>query len=269
MKTTTKKSNPVKKAPAKKATAKKATPTKKAAAKKKSSKKASDETTEIVCVLDRSTSIHTSGLTEKTIEGFNSFLNEQKQLPGKAKLTLCLFDGGMGYGNSGLENKTYEIIYDRVDIKEVQELNNKTFVPKGMTAMYDAIGVTIDNVYKQLKASKQKSDRVIFLIMTDGEENSSREYDQKTVLKLIEERQKKDKWAFLFIGANIDTMKAGGGMGISKGNTMAYSNSGVGVNTAYRNMSASVSSFRSPGVFTSQLDMSNLLADNGVEKEKI
>jgi len=266
MKTTTKKSTT-----AKKASAKKAAPNKKVAAKKKPSKKASDETTEIVCVLDRSTSIHTSGLTEKTIEGFNSFLNEQKQLPGKAKLTLCLFDGGMGYGygNSGLVNKTYEIIYDRVDIKDVQELNNKTFVPKGMTAMYDAIGVTIDNVYKQLKASKKKSDRVIFLIMTDGEENSSREYDQKTVFKLIEDRQKKDKWAFLFIGANIDTMKAGGGMGISKGNTMAYSNSGVGVNTAYRNMSASVASFRSPGVYTKDLDLSNLLADNGVEKEKI
>jgi uncharacterized protein YegL len=258
MKTTTK--------PAK--VAKKVTKATKTTTKKKTTPKAKkDEVTEIVCVLDRSTSIRTSGLTEKTIEGFNSFLKEQKEEPGKAKLTLCLFDGGSGYGAQA--GKTYEIIYDRVDIKNVQELNNETFVPRGMTAMYDAIGSTIDTIHKQLKADKKKSDKVIFLIMTDGEENSSREYNQETVFKLIEDRKKKDNWAFLFIGANIDTMKAGGGMGISMGNTMSYTNTNHGVNIAYLNMSASVKKFRSPGVFAKTADLSNLLADNGTEKEKI
>jgi len=241
--------------------------TSKSTTKKKTTKKAKDQTTEIVCVLDRSTSIRTSGLTEKTIEGFNAFLKEQKETPGKAKLTLCLFDGGSGFGAE--PNKSYEIIHDRVDLSEVEELNDKTFVPRGMTAMYDAIGSTIDTMQKQLKKDKKKSDKVIFLIMTDGEENASREYNQETVFKLIEERKKKDKWAFLFIGANIDTMKAGGGMGIAKGNTMAYSNTLHGVNTAYMNMSASVKMFRSPGIFAKDADLSNLLADNGVTKEKI
>jgi uncharacterized protein YegL len=252
----------------KKPAAKKVVKATKPAIKKKVTKKANkDETTEIVCVLDRSTSIRTSGLTEKTIEGFNSFLKEQKEEPGKAKFTLCLFDGGSGYGAQ--VGKTYEIIYDRVDIKDVEELNDKTFVPRGMTAMYDAIGSTIDTMQKHLKADKKKSDKVIFLIMTDGEENSSREYNQEAVFKLIEDRKKKDNWAFLFIGANIDTMKAGGNMGISRGNTMSYTNTNHGVNTAYLNMSASVSMFRSPGVFAKSADFSNLLADNGTEKEKI
>ena len=245
---------------------KKTKKTTKSSTKKKTTKKsAKNGTTEIVCVLDRSTSIRTSGLTEKTIEGFNAFLKEQKAQPGKAKLTLCLFDGGSGFGAE--PGKTYEIIYDRVDIKDVEELNDKTFVPKGMTAMYDAIGVTIDTVHKQLKSDKKKSDKVIFLIMTDGEENSSREYNQETVFKLIEDRKKEDKWAFLFIGANIDTMKAGGGMGISKGNTMSYSNTNHGVNTAYMNMSASVSLFRCAAVSDKLND--SLLSDNGIEKEKI
>jgi len=261
-KTTTKKA--ITKKAATKPTLKKKSPVIKKATSKK---KASSETTDIVCVLDRSTSIRTSGLTEKTIEGFNSFLKEQKAAPGKAKLTLCLFDGGNNFGAEA--GKTYEIIHDRIDIKDVPELNDKTFVPKGMTAMYDAIGNTIDSIHKQFKSDKKKSDKVIFLIMTDGEENSSREYTQETVFKLIEDRQKKDKWAFLFIGANIDTMKAGGGMGISKGNTMAYSNTGKGVNTAYLNMSASVSMFRSPGVFAKDADLSSLLDNNGIAKEKI
>lgn len=115
----------------------------------KTIKTAEEETTDIICVLDRSTSIRTSGLTEKTIEGFNSFLADQKKSIGKAKLTLCLFDGGMSYGAE--VGKTYEIIHDRVDIQNVPILTDKTFVPRGMTAMYDAIGSTIDAVYNKWK----------------------------------------------------------------------------------------------------------------------
>jgi uncharacterized protein YegL len=238
------------------------------------------DTTEIICVLDRSTSIRTSGLTDKTIEGFNSFLSEQKKAPGKAKLTLCLFDGGKHYGSvltlclfdggkhyGSVDTKTYEIIHERIDIKDVPELNKDTFIPKGMTAMYDAIGNTIDSVYTKLKNTKNKS-KVIFLIMTDGEENSSEEYTQQSVFELIEKRKKKDNWAFLFIGANIDTMKVGGGMGISKGNTMGYTNTSNGVNTAYMNISTSVSMFRGATSLNS-IFSDTLLADNGVEKEKI
>ena len=235
---------------------------------KKKTTKATDETTDIICVLDRSTSIRTSGLTEKTIEGFNSFLADQKKSTGKAKLTLCLFDGGSSYG--AVDGKTYEIIHERLDIKDVPELNKDTFVPRGMTAMFDAIGATIDSVYTKWKDSKDKSDKVIFLIMTDGQENSSKEYTQKSVFDLIQKRKDDDKWAFLFIGANIDTMQAGGGMGVSAGNTMSYSNTLRGVNVAYTNMSSSVKRMRSASFATMDSNFSDtLLSDNGEEKEKI
>ena len=229
----------------------------------KTIKKADDETTDIICVLDRSTSIRTSGLIDKTIEGFNSFLADQKKTPGQAKLTLCLFDGGMGYG--AIEGKQYEIIHDRVDIQSVPDLNTETFVPRGMTAMYDAIGSTIDAVYSKWKNSTDRPDKVIFLIMTDGQENSSKEYTQKTVFESIQKRKDEDKWAFLFIGANIDTMQVGGGMGVSAGNTMSYSNTSHGVNTAYMNMSASVKNFRGAGLYS--MDLDSLVKDNGEEKE--
>lgn len=240
---------------------------------KKSVKKAQDETTEIICVIDRSTSIRTSGLIEKTIEGFNSFLAEQKKLPGKAKLTLCLFDGGMGYGNTGVEGETYEIRHSGIDIKDIPELNTTTFVPKGMTALYDAVGNTIDTFYKRFQETKEseRADKVIFLISTDGEENSSKEYNQKTVFDLIKKHKEENKFAFIFIGANIDTMRTGGGIGVSGGNMMSYTNSDLGVKTAYCNMSKSVANFRSMSVnddkYESSLD--TLIADNGVEKETI
>jgi len=234
----------------------------------KTIKNAEDETTDIICILDRSTSIQTSGLVEKTIEGFNAFLGEQKKAVGKATLTLCLFDGG--YGDAAGGGKTYEIIHDRADIQSIPQLTKETYVPKGMTAMYDAIGSTIDTVYNQWKDAADKSDKVVVLIMTDGEENSSREYTQKAVFESIKKRQDEDKWAFVFIGANIDTMQAGGSMGVSAGNTLSYSNTGKGVNTAYMNMSASVSKLRSSNsnsrMYSASLD--SLIADNGAEKEE-
>jgi uncharacterized protein YegL len=236
----------------------------------KTIKKAEDETTDIICILDRSTSIRTSGLIDKTIEGFNSFIADQKKAPGKAKLTLCLFDGGMSYG--AIEGKTYEIIHDRVDINSVPDLNTDTFVPRGMTAMYDAIGSTIDTVYNKWKESTDRPDKVVFLIMTDGEENSSKEYNQKTVFESIQKRKDEDKWAFIFIGANIDTMRVGGSMGVAAGNMMSYSNTDRGVHTAYMNMSASVSSLRSKSAdfYVANVDsLDSLVSDNGVEKEDL
>ena len=86
----------------------------------------------------------------------------------------------------------------------------------------------------------------------------------------IEKNKKENKWAFLFIGANIDTMRTGGAMGVSAGNTMSYTNTDRGVHTAYMNMSGSVKMMRSMSVSkTSSVDLDNLLADNGVDKEDI
>ena len=230
----------------------------------------SQETTEIICVLDRSTSIRTSRLIEKTIEGFNSFLADQKKLPGKAKLTLCLFDGGTGYG--AVPGKTYEIIHDGIDIHSVPELNTETFSPRGMTAMWDAIGATIDSVSNRLEKIKleEKPDKVVILIMTDGHENSSREYTQSSVQDLIKKYKERDKWSFLFIGANIDTVATGGSMGVTLGNTMSFAASDRGVKMAYANMSGSVSLLRSMNKNSRSYaeDLDNLLADNGVEKDE-
>jgi len=224
--------------------------------KKKTTPKKKQGLTEIVCIVDRSTSIRTSGLIERTIEGFNSFIADQKKEKGDAKLSLILFDGGDGFGTT--PDTTYEIIHDGIDIKDVPELNNKNFVPKGMTALYDAIGKTIDGFKERMEKAKksEKSEKVIFLIMTDGEENSSREYDKKTVKKMIDDHKEKDKWGFVFIGANIDAMHEGGMIGVAGASTFQYDNSQVGVTNAYVCMSNTVSRVRgmSKTTYTHSLD---------------
>ena len=233
----------------------------------------SQETTEIICILDRSTSIRTSGLIEKTIEGFNSFIADQKKLPGKAKLTLCLFDGGTGYGNTGAPGETYEIRHNGIDVKDVPELNKETFVPKGMTAMWDAIGATIDSVSTRLSkiSAEEKPDKVVILVMTDGQENSSKEYNQSSVQSLIKKHKENDQWAFIFIGANIDVMATGGSMGVTMGNTRGYSGTSAGVSMAFATMSSSVKSFRSMSKndVNYSVAVDNLVANSDVKTEEL
>jgi len=106
--------------------------------------------------------------------------------------------------------------------------------------------------------------------MTDGHENSSREYTQSSVQDLIKKYKERDKWSFLFIGANIDTVATGGSMGVTLGNTMSFAASDRGVKMAYANMSGSVSLLRSMNKNSRSYaeDLDNLLADNGVEKDE-
>ena len=212
-----------------------------------------------------------SGLVNQTIEGFNSFLNDQKNEKGKAKLTLCLFDGGQRYGKE--PNPSYEIIHDGIDIQDVPDLDDKTYVIQGATAMYDAIGSTLDRVKARGEKIKKKNrpDKTIVFIITDGEENSSIEYKGEKVLEMIEERKEKDKWVFLFLGANIDSMKTGGNLGISGGNTLNYSASARGVEVAYDNISTTINMVRSMDrqtIFSGTTDLEALMTNNGAEKEE-
>jgi len=152
-------------------------------AKAKTTKKASkkQEYSNVIFLLDETGSMQTS--KSDTIGGFNTFINEQKKLKNKIKFSLTLF-------NSNKVEKKYR----RVDIKDVIELTNDTYLPTGATPLNDAIGKTItDNA--DLK-------QALVVILTDGEENDSREYSLDAVKKLIEEKQK-NGWAFLYLGVDI------------------------------------------------------------------
>lgn len=178
---------------------------------------------EIMVIADRSGSMER--LRDDAIGGFNTFLAEQKALDGKANLTLVLFDD------------KYEVPVDRQDIQTVQPLTRETFVPRGMTAMNDAIGKALATLetYNPKKA--------IICINTDGAENASREYTSQQVKEKIKAAEAKG-YQVVFLAANIDAFAAGGGLGIQAKNTVAFAANAAGVQDAYRSMSLAASSYR-------------------------
>lgn len=182
-----------------------------------------EKPTQIVVVLDRSGSM--DSIAKPTVDGLNSFIKEQKAAKGEAYMTLVQFDN------------EYQIDYKSKPITEVQDLiNGVTFVPRATTALFDAIGRTINEL--------NTTDDVIFVIVTDGYENASREFNQTVINSKIEEK-KKAGWNFLFLGANLDAISVGASMGISASNSMNYNANASSVNSLYNNVSGKISAFRS------------------------
>lgn len=176
--------------------------------------------TELVFILDRSGSM--SGLESDTIGGFNGMLNKQKAENENILVTTVLFD-----------DRT-DIIHDRFPISIVQPLTNKDYYVRGCTALLDAVGETIrkiENVEEHLPES-HKASKVIFVITTDGYENSSRKYSYPQIKRMIEAK-KEAGWEFLFLGANIDAEGEAEKLGINRNRAVTYENDGEGVSLNY------------------------------------
>lgn len=191
--------------------------------------------TEIAFILDRSGSM--GHLTESTISGFNEFLEKQKNLPGEAKLTTVLFDNA------------YELLHNAVDIKEVRPLTTNEYWTRGCTALYDAVGKTIDDIGVRLAATpeEERPSKVIVVITTDGYENASCEYSQADVKNKITHQTEKYSWEFIFLGANIDSEEVASNIGICSANTADYIASDAGAFMMFSAVDAAVKSVRSTG----------------------
>ncbi|MDN3017329.1 VWA domain-containing protein [Paenibacillus sp. BSR1-1] len=187
--------------------------------------------TEIIFLLDRSGSM--SGLESDTIGGFNAFIEKQRQLAGETIVTTVLFDD------------QYEILWNGIDAQKAR-LTDKEYYVRGCTALLDAVGKTILNVgYRLSSTSKdQRPGKVIFVITTDGMENASREYTYKKVKELIQHQQEKYNWEFIFLGANIDTEKEAGSLGIGMENAYSFEASEIGVEVMYDVVCKAVSEMR-------------------------
>lgn len=192
--------------------------------------------TEIVSILDRSGSM--SGLVNDVIGGYNSFIADQKKEPGEASVTLVIFD------------TVYDVVYSGKPINEVPELTSKVYNARGMTALLDAIGRTIIEVGDRLAKTPEdeRPEKVLFMIQTDGAENSSTEFSQSKVKEMIEHQQTVYGWAFTFLGANIDSAQVGSSFGIPKSNTLNWQPSSIGVSQVYASMNANTRCYRSTGL---------------------
>lgn len=185
--------------------------------------------TELVFILDRSGSM--SALTDDTIGGFNSLIESQKAEEGEAFVTTVLFDD------------KYELLHDHVNIKDVQPLTRKEYFARGMTALLDAIGRTINTIGERLTKTpeEERPSRVVIAITTDGFENASKEFTKKQIKDMIEHQQSKYSWVFMFLGANMDAVSEAESLGIRGTMARTYTNSSRGVETVYTAMSASMS----------------------------
>ncbi len=186
--------------------------------------------TEIVVVLDRSGSMST--IQEATVKGFNEFLNEQQNAQGEAFLTLVQFDDRV------------DVVYQNTPVKEVSPLiSGITFVPRGSTALLDTIGSTIEKMFET------KRD-VVFVIITDGDENASKTYTREAVFKMIDTQKKDARWKFIFLGANQDAIHAGNSLGISSNNSINYSATTAGTTNVFHSVSANIGTYRSSKVLS-------------------
>lgn len=188
--------------------------------------------TELVFILDKSGSM--SGLEKDTIGGFNAMLKKQKALEGECYITTVLFD------------HNYQLLHDRIDLKGVREITEKEYEVGGTTALLDAIGRTINKIKNAQKntAEDYRAEKVLFVIITDGEENSSREYSLGKIKGLIEEQKKEYGWEFIFLGANIDAVETAGQMGISPDRAQDFHADGEGMELNFQVMSEAVTKYR-------------------------
>ena len=188
--------------------------------------------TELVFVLDKSGSM--SGLEKDTIGGFNSMLAKQKEVDGECLITTVLFDNG------------YELLHDRIDICAVSPITEKEYSVGGSTALLDAIGRTINKISNAQRhtADEFRAENVMFVIITDGEENASREYLSDKVKAQIQRQKEKYGWEFLFLGANIDAVETARHFGIGADRAVNYHSDHEGTQLNYEVLSEAVSAVR-------------------------
>jgi uncharacterized protein YegL len=195
--------------------------------------------TELVFILDRSGSMN--GLENETIGGFNSMLEKQKKESGNALVTTVLFDND------------FELLHDHLDINKVEIISDRDYYVRGSTALLDAVGKSVSrmiNIQKKLDYN-DRAKNVMFVITTDGMENSSKEYSYKKIQKMIELQKKEYGWEFIFLGANIDAVSEAAKFGIDEDRAVNYNSDVEGTSLNYKVLSETVSTLRTKSSISS------------------
>lgn len=211
---------------------------------------------DITILLDKSGSME--GVKSDTIGGINSFIDEQKKVGGKCKVSLHQFDD------------FYETTYSNVDIAFAPKLNNENYKTRGWTALLDAIGKTVNNLGERLNAlsPQNRPNKVIVLIQTDGYENRSTEFKPEAIKNMIKHQTDKYSWEFVFLGANIDAIGTARAYGIKASSAMNYADNSVGTQNLYKSLSSNVTKFRNGAPEISFSTQDRAIQDEEISKIK-
>lgn len=181
--------------------------------------------TQLIFILDKSGSMY--GLEQDTIGGFNALLAKQKALGSPCLLTTVLF------------SDSYQLLHDQLDIHQVEDLTEETYQVGGSTALLDAIGRTLVT-----NAQQGKAEKVLMVIITDGQENASTEYTHAQVKLMIEKRQAENGWEFLFLGAGLDVIAQASQIGINMQYTRQFTADSDGVEENFNIVCEAATSIR-------------------------
>ena len=166
--------------------------------------------TYVVMVLDKSSSMYT-GL-QQTIDGFNEQLHTIQDTQTENNETLV-----------SLVTFSHEVTEDIINqpADKIEELTEKTYVPRGMTALYDGVGTAIDRLLKQDDIEDENTS-VLMVILSDGDENASKTYTDMEIAERIQRLKDTERWTFTYMGANVDLGKISETLNIDKGNIMSF-----------------------------------------------
>jgi uncharacterized protein YegL len=209
--------------------------------------KTNKDYTHISIIMDRSGSMNSIALDMEG--GLKEFIENQKKLDGKATITFSQFD------------HEYVMVNDFEDIQNVKAISLK---PRGMTALLDAMGKNIIYVRDKIKskARKDRPHKCVFVIITDGLENASREFKKDSVFEIISslknensKGEQQDKygvfWDFVFLGANQNAIQEGSSFGISSNSALDYEASSDGAKRMFVSLSDSMKQYRYSKEYTS------------------
>lgn len=186
--------------------------------------------THVFVILDRSGSM--SSVSDATIKGYNDYLKQlRKEAKAEVSWSLTLFD-----------DRIEEPVVN-TPVNDVPLLNNKTFVPRGSTALIDAVCRTL----KDRQSDVKKGEKGIVVIITDGYENASREYSSEQLRDMIAKLEAKKNWTLTYLGANQDAWETAKSFGIQRGNANTYAATERGTTTAFAAMSVSTSGLANSG----------------------
>lgn len=198
--------------------------------------------TAFALIMDRSGSM---GSIRPEAEGaINAFVKEQQKLPGKATLTFAQFD------------HNYELVFNNMPIAEVTDVK---LVPRGTTALLDAVGRTVVSFGESLAAmpEDERPGKVLVVIVTDGYENASHDWTKPKIKELLTEQQEKWNWEIIYLAANVDTFDEAQQMGVPMAAAKPFVATPAGMKAGGQSMATYAASYRTEGVGTWDDDDSN------------